>query len=162
MADYRESLSNTLNKSLQEREDGQESRLDRLTAFSTCERLSTLLGRLKSANDSTCWLPAIKELSKQTGEREMLCELALHEWMNDKCHSCKGQSEITLENGRRIQCSKCRGTGIQRASDRSRSHWLKCSMAAAKQAGSALTRLHGAIGAAEQGMGRQMNKKLQK
>ena len=157
---YRESLSNTLNKSLQDREDGHESRIDRLTAFSMAPgSAGGLLWRLKYNNDSTAWQPAIEALADMLGEKPQWIELCLYEWLNTQCRACGGQQFVTIGE-RRVDCPRCNGTGLERHSDRARAHRAKVSMKEISRKNSRLTKIHNRIADLDRAVSVAMNLKL--
>lgn len=120
----RESLASALYSSLKETlSDGP---VTRLHAFSKAPRLSTLLWRLKYAQDLGCFVECQRMLEREmsprrsrAGQRLRACEQALGEWIRDQCEVCLGAGVMMIED-LKITCDGCGGLGRKRYSDQER------------------------------------------
>jgi len=156
----REAFAHTLRSSLTWDDSDHERAIDKLTAFSYADRLSTLLWRLKYGNDASAYKPVIFLLAKTLKPLNRnisikIAEQAIHEWLFPLCPTCQGTKE-RMAGELRVVCRACSGVGVNRFSDRERE--LKIGGHFPKQ----IQTLHNLITGSDIKPGREMRKRLGK
>lgn len=108
--------------------------VDHLAALAKCDRLASLLWRLRYGHDRTCLKPAVALLSRRVHDLagkhrwrysspdifDKMAALAIAEWVEDSCPKCHG----TGRKSRFKECAKCNGTGKLVMSQASRASML--------------------------------------
>ena len=107
---------------------------DIVGALSFTTKLGSMLWRVKWGNDKNAVRPTAALLSKKIakkGERQgrflmRLAMIALQEYVDTRCHHCKGRGHVVNADRVVSSCTHCEGTGIARISDQRRIRALTC------------------------------------
>lgn len=126
-------LANALLSSNLSHNPNRETAPDRIGALAFSDALGAKLWRLRWADDSACFAPAVQLLADRVADRERhrndawsvietLCGIVVNEWLFDLCKTCAGRGYSVIEGTGRAgrSCSTCNGTGNRRYSDQER------------------------------------------
>jgi hypothetical protein len=105
-----------------------ETSSDRVKALAHADRLGSLLWRLKDAQDGSAYQPAVNLLAERLCQsrrpepfsmRQRVAEVALREWLDDRCSTCSGRGRVKNLSSpiATKSCGTCAGTGVRRYSD---------------------------------------------
>ena len=114
----------TLRSSLNWDDSDHERSVDKLTAFSFSDKLSTMLWRLKYGNDMSAYNPVVILLAKSLKPMNRnisikVSEQAVYEWLFPFCLTCRGAKEIMVGD-LKVTCKACDGVGVQRYTNKVR------------------------------------------
>jgi len=105
----------------------EETGTDRIGALGLSDPLGAALWRITGDHDARAVKVAIEILAhrlRKAGDGRRLiaklAEVALWEWLNDKCRKCGGRGFVIQEHDVRTACVKCNSTGIRRHADTER------------------------------------------
>jgi len=162
---YRSRFSRDLEGSLQEKAD-HEAGIDRLTAFSMAsDDLGSAWWRLAYDLDSDAYKPAFKALQALTNAPDCIIELVLSEALSPHCKHCQGARELVLTNdiGEHVRqiCSHCKGTGLQRFSDKTRSKFMRRSMAYVKRHAKLIQKTYDTLQTCDKRVSAKMHSRLE-
>lgn len=106
---------------------------DVVGAMAFTSKLGSMLWRVKWGNDKGAVRPTAILLSKKlrrSGEASRyilrLAMIALQEYVDTRCHHCKGRGHVINADKVVSSCTHCEGTGIARISDQRRMRTLGC------------------------------------
>ena len=160
---YREALSQDLHSALKGDDSTHVTPLDRVTAFSSSNRLGTLLWRIKYEQDYSNVKAASFLLAKtlQNTNKNLAIKIATQaivEWIDANCKTCVGSKQMQMGE-LIIICQTCKGSGVHRYNDIERTLSIGVD---AKKFSNLFKRLHDVIGEQDRLVNRTMSKMMGK
>jgi hypothetical protein len=127
----RELMGFTFSRGELNHDPNRETGADRIGALGFCDPLGAALWRISMNLDARSWRPAVSLLvdrmrespsrgSVSDGLLRTVCDIVLHEWMDNLCRVCEGRKFHIVVGGVKSSCVACNGTGRRRHSDMDR------------------------------------------
>jgi len=122
----REIMAHTLSHGDLTNDPNRETGCDRVAALAWSDALGSALWHIALNHDVSSWKQARAVLAKrlrgdraEAGIYTAIAEIALREWMDDKCSVCRGRKFVMNEEVK-TACIACEATGRRRHSDTER------------------------------------------